>query len=245
MLPDSFVAQKTAPLIALGIYALLYLLGAWLLWCAERRRERSSALDRISRSPALPWLIELLRLVYYLLLPYYMLVQGVISAQVLGVGEQINWPSDILRASGWTLFALFLLGLAWSARAKTGNTTSGPQRRSGGSVLSGPSPWGWLYSLREAAYLEMSWGFYRAACQPFAGNYYGAFLGLGFVYLIGWLNPATRAGLRLSGQRETIIHTAALALCSTVLYTQTGNLWLCLAMHVLLELVLAWWVKTK
>jgi cbb3-type cytochrome oxidase subunit 3 len=235
---DDFLTLRTAPLIALGVYIALYLLGASLRWLAERRRDYLPRwLMGLWRSPAFPWGVELLRLAYYLLLPYYALVQGLISAQGLGIGEHLNWPQDILRAAGWTALALFLLSLSWWAfrRAIRDDAHYPPPE----NLMLSASPWGWGYTLREAAYLQMFWGFCRAVWVPFVGIYYGAFLGLGIVYLVGWLNPATRAGLALSGKREAIIHTASLALCSTVLYVQTGNLWLCFGMHALVELVLA------
>ena len=97
--------------------------------------------------------------------------------------------------------------------------------------------------LREAIFYEVHWAFYRNAPLVFLGTYWGAWAGLGLVAVEAALNPCTWRdlgdGVRLPG----LLVRAGLAVLSTVLAQQTGNLWLAVLVHWAITWALARWVR--
>jgi hypothetical protein len=82
--------------------------------------------------------------------------------------------------------------------------------------------------LREAAYHEAHWAFYRNAPILAAGTYWGVWIGLALAALEAALNPAWRRGLADPQRAPAQLMRAALAVVSSVLFLLTENLWLAL-----------------
>jgi hypothetical protein len=86
---------------------------------------------------------------------------------------------------------------------------------------------------------EVHWAFYRAAwALTLQDVYAGAFLGLGVVYLEWSQSPFWRQGWRATAQAGGRWLRAAMALVVALLFLLTRNLWVCLAVHWMLELAL-------
>lgn len=225
-------AYAASPLLfwALGS-ALVYSLAAHLRWLVRARS--------FVRSLPARTLSEAGRFLFFLGVPYLVLggwprqpYQGLLSPQELGlVGLSPTWPvTRWLEAAGTGVgigfVALIVLGVAWR---RANRALDGP------ALPFSPRP-AWLL-LVDILYLEVHWAFYRAALGGALDSAYGGiFLGLGLVYLEWGLDPFWRRGWR----RRTLVAgrwlRAALALVTTVLFLLTRNLWVCLAVHCLLEL---------
>ena len=125
------------------------------------------------------------------------------------------------------LVAFLVLFLAWF----------GAQRMTGSAQLRFPSrPW-WAI-LVDVLYLEVHWAFYRGALSVALDDLYAAvFWGLCLVYVEWALSPFWRQGWRLRSQAAQRWLRAALALVIALLFFLTRNLWVCLGVHWLLELI--------
>ncbi len=195
------------------------------------------------RSPHRRWLVQVGRFLFYLAIPYLALggwprqpYRGLLSLEDMGmVGLGAAWPvTRWLEAVGlglaWGSVALLFLLLAW----RTAN------RAAGGVWLGFPRcPW-WVL-LVDVLYLEVHWAFYRSGMAVRLGDgdaklYAGVFVGLGLVYLEWSLNPFWRRGWRTESQAAAGWLRAALALIVAVLFLFSRNLWVCLGVHLLLEL---------
>jgi hypothetical protein len=211
---------------------LIYVLAANVLWLARS--------IRFERLPAGPWLAQAGRFLFYLGIPYLALggwprqpYAGLLSLEDMGiVGFSVRWPvTRWLEAVGTGLtvglVAFLVLILAWS----------GAQRVAGSVRLRFPSrPW-WAI-LADVLYLEVHWAFYRGALAVALDDLYAAiFMGLGLVYVEWALSPFWREGWRLGSQAPERWLRAALALVIALLFFLTRNLWVCLGIHWLLELI--------
>jgi len=204
-----------------------------------------------------PWLLELLRLLYYIGVPFAALLWGhdAVVGRLLGLqqfdlpisgGQEIgadvaanwlDWAHDVgwaaaLGSGAWGLLALG----QWAYRRAL--TTAGE-----GDVVARASGSGWVL-LREAAYYEVHWAFYRNAPILTVGVYWGIWIGLALVALEATLNPAWRKGLANPQQAPAQLLDGALAIVSGVLFLLTQNLWLTLALHWGVSWGLYWQQKT-
>jgi hypothetical protein len=196
--------------------------------------------DRWS-SPYRTWLVEVGRFLFYLAIPYLALggwpqppYRGLLSLEDMGlVGLGGRWPiTRWLEAAGiglgWGLVALLILVLAWLNANRHGDNLR---------LRFAARPW-WLIAI-DVLYMQVQWAFYRGALTVTLDNVYaGVFLGAGLIYLQWGLNPFWRQGWRLESRAAARWLRAALALVMTVLFFLTRNLWICLALHWLLELSL-------
>jgi hypothetical protein len=210
----------------------------------------------LTRSRYFRWLVQGGRFLFYLAIPYLALggwprqpYQGLLALEDLGiVGVGGRWPvtrwlEAVGTGLGWGLLALLLLTLALvNARGYTAEAN----RRAGGVRLRFP-PQPWWVIVVDVLYLEVHWAFLRgglavALDDKLGGHalYAAAFLGLGLVYLEWSLNPFWREGWRPESQAAVRWVRAALALVVAVLYLFTRNLWVCLAVHWLLEFPVRW-----
>jgi hypothetical protein len=231
---DALLARWTsaiagAPLVFwIGGSLLVYAIGANALWLLR---------DSLQR-PLARWLVQVGRFAFYLVVPYLALggwprrpYQGFLSLEDMGlVGLSEHWPvTRWLEAAGiglgWGVVALIILSLAWvSANRRDGSTW----------LLFSPSRW-WAV-LVGVLYLEVHWAFYRGALAVMLDDAYaGVFLGLGLVYLEWSLNPLWRQGWRLGSQSAERWMRASLVLIIALLFLLTRNLWVCLAVHILIE----------
>jgi len=182
--------------------AILWTNLAWIF-----RPPRSGAIGefvtRLASWPFSPWLLQFLRMLYYLGVPFAALLWG---HETLGVGA-------------WTLLAL-----GWWAYRRA-LTAIGE-----GNAVTGADSSGWVL-LREAAHHEAHWAFYRNVPVLAAGAYWGAWVGLALVALEAALNPAWRKGLANPWQAPAQLMRGALGVVSVALFLLTQNLWLALAVH--------------
>jgi len=152
----------------------------------------------------------------------------------------LSWLRGLAPAAGLTIGGFLLVGWGWSALVRIAENYPFPE-----NLALTASPWGWSYALRDAVYLQMSWAFCRAACMPSVGAYYGVFLGLGLLLLTGLTDPTVRVALTTPGKREGVLHTASLALVTTLIYLFTGNLILCAVSHFVLQVAVARWALSQ
>ncbi|HNS51605.1 MAG TPA: hypothetical protein PKO09_10550 [Anaerolineae bacterium] len=220
---------------------LLYWVGASLLACVLATNLAWHLRSRISLPPAArDALVEAARFLFCLGIPYLALggwplppLSALLSLEELGLaGIQPRWPAARWLSTAGTgtwlgLGAFLLLLLAWK------NARRGAVRLS-----FAPRPW-WAL-LIDGLYLEAHWAFYRAGLAVALGDRYaGLFAGLGLIALEAALSPFWRAGWRDDHRVAGRWLRAALAVVSTLIYLLTQNLWLCLAVHWVLEL--AFW----
>jgi hypothetical protein len=189
-----------------------------------------------------PWLVEALRLIYYLGLPYLALLGGFASPRLFGL-TAIDWPRSLavgaLLAAG--AFVLLVL-IGWYYARATRNFALCD--RSFATFRTGPfaaplgdlaRPLGWVFSLRDAIYLEAHWTFYRAGPMLILGDYGGVFVGLAIALVEGYLDPTVRRHLSKPGSAEQPLFVASLAVAMTVVFFFTRNLWLCIALHAAMQ----------
>ncbi|MCP4542376.1 MAG: hypothetical protein GY832_35080 [Chloroflexi bacterium] len=189
--------------------------------------------------PFSPWLFQFFRLFYYLGVPFAALWWGhdvVVGRRILGLkpfslpisdGSKVdvtiatNWPQDVGWAAVLGIGTWALLALGWWAyrRALTavGETSAVAQVNSSGWVL-----------LREAAYHQVHWAFYRNAPILTMSAYGGAWIGFLLVALEAALNPAWRGGFADPRRAPSQLLRGTLVIVSVVLFLQTQNLWLAL-----------------
>jgi hypothetical protein len=204
---------------------------------------RSSASGRIGHvlktfesQPHSFWLLQAVRFIYYLGIPYLALIRGVTNPGLMGL-----WVVDrfegIALGTGLGLGTLILLIWGWRhylrAVAEIGH---GPQERPFlAQVRTLLTPWGWGLVLLEILYLEMHWAFYRGATIRLLGDYYGVFLSFLLILAEWWLNPEIRRNLGMAHRGGETMTTVATALSITIIYSITSSLWLCMAAHLAIE----------
>lgn len=181
-----------------------------------------------------------LRLLYYVGLPFAALFWGhdAVVGRLLGLQPFVlpengqrsatisaNW-FDWLQDFGWALgLGLGSLGLFLLVRwAHHRALISGEDEGWGGQT----SSW---ETIREAAYREIHWAFYRNAPIVTLGLYWGIWVGLLLVALEALANPVWRRGLTVPERASKQLLRATLAVVSSVLFLRTQNLWLSMALH--------------
>ena len=223
--------------------AILWTNLAWFF-----RKPRSSILGefvvQLLSWPLSPWLFQLLRMLYYLGLPFAALLWGhdAVVERVLGLKQfalpvsdgdpvnpdlatnWLNWAQDVGWAAVLGIGIWILLALGWWAYRRA-LTSVGEE-----SAVVGVNSSSWVL-LREAAYHETHWAFYRTAPILAMSTYWGTWIGLALVAVEATLNPAWRKGLTDPQRAPAQLMRGALAVVSSVLFLQTKNLWLALALH--------------
>lgn len=229
---------------------LIYALAANALWLARSLSPFSSARTLVRaifthpgarEGMAAPltktlawWLWQVGRFLFYLGIPYLVLggwprrpFQGLLALQDMGfVGlgswTAARWLGAAGTGAGLGAVALVILLLA--------------RRRANNRPPFSPRPW-WQ-TVIGVAYLEVHWAFYRAALTLLLGDlYFGVFAGVGLVYVEWAVSPFWRRGWREESQAAGRWLRAALALVIAVLFLLTENLWICLVVHGLVELI--------
>lgn len=191
-----------------------------------------------------PYLLQFLRLLYYIGVPFAVLLWGhdAVVGRLLGL-QRFDLPApsdDVIGAivaanwldwtydAGWAVVlgigAWALLALGWWAYRRA----LVPASEEGAVAGAGVSVW---ILLREAAYHEIHWAFYRNAPTLAWGAYWGVWSGVALVALEAALNPAWRAGLADPQRAPAQLLRWALAVVSGALFLQTQNLWLALILH--------------
>jgi hypothetical protein len=212
------------------------------------RRPRAGAIGELATRLAVwrvaPWLLQFLRLLYYVGAPFTALVwRRAINERYVGlrlgtetIGPATEKWADWVHNLGWAaalgIGAWVLLAIGWWAYRRA-LAIAGEK-----GVVAGTDVSGWVL-LREAAYHEVHWAFYRNApiltanayWEKTAGEYWGVWAGLALVALEAVLNPAWRKGLADPQKAPAQLMRGALAVVSSVLFLKTENLWLALALH--------------
>jgi len=182
---------------------------------------------------------DLVRLAYYLVVPYLVLQQGWASPLDFGL-VNADWIAHIGVGSALGVGSLALLVLIWWQYSRW---SAGQPTMEQASWLE--QPWGWAFVLREAMILESWWALCRSPMLLWAGPYFGVYLGLALVAGAALLNARVRYELAVPGLREGIVLTASLAVVSATLYVFTHNLWLCITVHFLLRLTILHLVRQR
>jgi len=169
---------------------------------------------------------------YFVGLPYLVLLQGNLLPSLLGLTD-LDWLHDIGFGGALGIGALALTFLAFRYALPTDNSSSPSSSEERTSRV------GIIALLWTAITQQIHWVFYRAAMIQIIGDmYWGAFAGLLLVILEWALDPGIRRRLSdpIAGRRE-IARLLPLA-TTTALYIFVRNLPLLIAIHWLFEIML-------
>jgi len=218
----------------------LFLAVLWtnLAWFFRQPRTDtvSGFITRLTAWRFAPQLLEILRLLYYIGLPYGALlwgrdalIEGLLGlnggrANLTPAANWLDWARDVewtvaLGIATWTLLAL-----GWRAYRRALAATNSTEE------IAGAEASGWVL-LRGAACHQVHWAFYRNAPILTLGTYWGVWAGLALAALEAALNPAWHKGLTDPRTAPAQLMHGALAVVSSVLFLLTQNLWLALALH--------------
>ena len=175
------------------------------------RRPRSGPVGQVVSSlqawPHSGWLLQGLRLLFYVGGPFAALVVGhdAVTSRFLGLqplatptsgqtGADVvganwrNWTQDVGWAAALGIALWLFLAIAWWRHCRALREIGETPRCTTTAVS------GWM-TFREAAYHEVHWAFYRNAPIIALGPYWGTWIGLVLVGLEASLNPAWRRAL--------------------------------------------------
>lgn len=173
---------------------------------------------------------EVASFVFYIGLPFLALITGAVSLDLLGLGSGIAGQSAMVagfsvlswvRAGATAALAVgFVLVVLWIALRSAPGDSSATQGQPGALLI-----------MRDAAYAEAHWAFYRA---PFIllldEAVWGAAVGSTLVAGEWLLHSRLRRQLQRRMRHESLdrVHTLILACCmitSGLLYVLTRNIW--------------------
>lgn len=182
-------------------------------------------LDWARTSPAPRALGELARWFYYLGLPYATLLLGFNTARALGVWN-VDWLGTFGIAVGLALGSMIVFVWVWRPYARTEHPHAVDASR-----------WNQARHIVELVYQQAHWAFYRSGPILWLGDvYWGSFIGLLLTLVEGWSHPTVRSSVHDVTRADAPLWTGSLAVLSTVVFIFTGNVWYCLAIHLLLDL---------
>jgi len=211
----------------------LYALGADIAW--HYRRPRPGRIGRwaevVKGWPYRFWLLEAIRFLYYIGIPYTALLRGVALPRLMGLTDP-NWVKGIGlgMALGGSTFLLLALIWWWYARAVAALPLPARERR--WASLGFDSSGNWLTILRKAIYLETHWAFYRSATILLLDDYYaGTFLGFLLVTLEWSINPAWRKDWSLPWRSVDILMRWNIAFAMAIIFFLIRNLWVLVPIH--------------
>ena len=197
-------------------------------------------LDRLRATPGGRLLEPLLRLIYFLGVPYAALLTGSIATIDMGLtgtgGSILGWsPAEWLHglSTALTLGVIVLLPIGAASRqvARAGRPL-GVDARSAGAVIV------------DAVCSEIHWAFYRAAPLIFLGDVYAAVLFGALLVGVEWLVELIRNGLSpLPEERQRWLRRGVLLALSAALFALTRNVWLAIGLHAVLELLWKAWLR--
>ena len=217
-------------IFSIGLYAL----GVDIAWHYRRSRpggRLNQWAETVKGWPHRHWLLEAVRFLYYIGIPYAALLRGVALPRLMGL-THLDWVKGIGlgAALGGGAFLLLALIWWWYARAIAALPLSARERC--GESLGDDSTSGWIL-LREAVYLQTHWAFYRSAAILLLldNQYAGVFLGFLLVTLEWSINPAWRTDLSLPWRSVNILLRCSLALVTAITFLFIRNLWLLAPIH--------------
>jgi hypothetical protein len=226
----------------LGGSLLLAILWANLAryFCKPRAGRTGELVARLTSWRFGPLLLQFLRLLYYIGLPTaaFFLGHDAVIRRYLGLSDEqsdvwLRWIHDVGWAATLGVGTWATLAAGWWAYRRALHAAGEK------SPIAKTSISGWVL-LREAAYHEVHWAFYRSApifalgqIQLAGNEYWGVWIGLALVALEAVLNPAWREALTDPERSPARLMRGALAVVSSVMFIQTkdGNLLLSLLLH--------------
>jgi hypothetical protein len=227
------LSYPTRLLLAVLAYLAAYVVASNVAWAL--RKPLSGRLAQVVSFLRLwggrLWLGDVARTAYYLIGPYWVLRQGWASPLDLGLAD-LDWIRGLGITAALGVSSAVLLWLLWRQYAR--HIEAHPPMP---QALRAQQPWGWAFALREAILLESGWALIRSPLLLLTGPYFSVYAALTLVFLAGLLNARTRYELAVPGLREGVILTAQLAVVTATLYVFTHNLWLCIALHLALRLL--------
>ena len=244
------ITDPSNPLAWLLGSFLVMILAANLAWLIVRRKATDPSFQ-MGPLAALGWLV---RALFYLLIPFLALREGIISPYAAGLSE-INWPATL--STGLTLAGVLIVALLFGWLMYRRSLPEGQPAQPLARLILG------LRGPTSAALQQWHWTFYRAAAAAALLTtasvegprmverimeklqsdplYWGAWLGIALAGVEWALNPFSRAAWRADNKRAAAIRRASLAIATTGLFVLTRNFWLCLAAHLLVETFVATW----
>ncbi len=227
------VNYKVEAAIWVGISMALYALGVDISW--HYRQPRPGRLGTWVRTikewPYRCWLIEAIRFLYYIGIPYAGLLRGIVLPRLVGLTDP-DWVKGVGLGAALGTGALLLLALIcwWYTRAIMALPVPMKKGRPGHEPTNG-----WEL-LREVIYLQTHWAFYRSVVILLLDDYYwGTFLGFLLITLEWATNPAWRKDLGLPWRSVTPLLRWSMALLTAVIFALTRNLWVLVPLHWIIE----------
>jgi hypothetical protein len=238
----------------LGGSLLLGIIATQTVWRLERLKNPPAWIAIALGWPYLPIVFAVLRLLFYIGLPFALLfwgrdavVRSTLGLQPLpGLERVFAGPEAVIdpvavadNLADWTRDVGWALGLgvaAWAVLASGWWLARRASREKPPDVTS-TSSWNLLL---EAVLHEVHWAFYRNApvvaltfsVGTTSGRYWGSWIGLSLVALEAILNPAWWVDLRSQDKAPMTLLRAGMAVLSAVLFLQTQNLWLAVLTHL-------------
>jgi len=191
-------------------------------------------LDWIRRWGTRLGLDELLRLAYYVVVPFTVLQLGWASPPDLGLAD-LDWVRGIGAAGALMLSILVLLLWIWRRYLRLVEGAGYSQ-----CVMRWTESWAWIRTIREAILMEASWALIRSAGLVMLGNRWGPYAGLVLILTSLLLDQPALTDLPRVGRREEPLQVASIALVTATVYQVSGNTWLCCATHAALRVSVQW-----
>lgn len=222
----------------LGGSFLLAVASTQIAWWLEHKQNRPAWVSSLLNWAHAADLINLLRFLFCVCLPFVALIWGrdAVIGGLLGLqpirflslfsaeptsDAAANW-TDWVRDLGWAALlvavAWIVLVLGWRIASKAAGR--GPSQASSSWTL-----------FREATFHEVHWSFYRNGPIATLGAYWGTWVGLGLVAAEAALNPYWRDSLLSPDKAATALVRASLSVMSAVLFLQTQNLFVTILAH--------------
>lgn len=221
---------------------LLAVAVAVLLWLAQEWGKAAQAVLRVlygaGRSLALG---DFLAAFYAIGVPYAALVTGYLSAEVMGL-VGFSWWQTLGWGAALGVGLIVLAWLVWRYYLRAVPPPAGLLARSRRLLQ---TPAGWALFLLWAAAEEFHWAFYRAVPTLLWGPGTGLWAGLLLAAAERAICPQTTARLRRPGGVEEEAWWLAKIVVMTAAFAVLGNLWVCIALHALLEVWVGWLVQQR
>ena len=220
------VEPRLALAILIGTSILFYTLFSNLAWANRTRRTgRWERFVRWTHTSRIAKIIgELLRWVYYLGVPWAVLMLGYTTARALGIWN-LNWAEHAIELVGLAIGSVLVFIWVWR-----------PYTRLEHPHAIDESGWNWARHFIEMLYQEAHWALYR--CGPILWLdqvYVGSLFGLILVLLEGWSNANVRASTNDVTRADAPLWSGSLVIVSTLVFIVTQNTWYCLMIHLLLD----------